>query len=109
MTTDTEVAPISEPRMSKRGQLSRRAILAAAIGASASRFVPSRSFAQEARPLPPVDVTLLFAADIHACRMASGLSPKCQDEGKTDENLLRHIAALNGITRYQCQQKLPEG
>lgn len=95
--------------MSKRGQLSRRAILAAAIGASASRFVPSRSFAQEARPLPPVDVTLLFAADIHACRMASGLSPKCQDEGKTDENLLRHIAALNGITRYQCQQKLPEG
>ncbi|MDX0528874.1 metallophosphoesterase [Sinorhizobium medicae] len=101
MTTDTEVAPNSEPRMSKRGQLSRRAILAAAIGASASRFVPSHSFAQEARPLPPVDVTFLFAADIHACRMATGLSPNCQEEGKTDENLLRHIAALNGITRYK--------
>jgi cytolysin (calcineurin-like family phosphatase) len=37
--------------------------------------VPSQSLGQDSLPLPPVDVTFLFAADIHACRMASGLSP----------------------------------
>ena len=46
---------------------------------------------------PKIDATFLFAADIHACRMASGLSPNCLQEGKTDENLRRHIAALNAI------------
>ncbi len=46
---------------------------------------------------PPVDATFLFVADVHACRMAKGLSPSCRQEGKTDANLLRNIAALNGI------------
>ena len=87
--------------MSKARQLSRRAMLAAALGAGASRFVPSQSFGQDRPSPPPIDVTFLFAADIHACRMASGLSPKCQQEGKTDEHLLRHIAALNGIAGHK--------
>ncbi|MBN9073808.1 MAG: metallophosphoesterase [Rhizobiales bacterium] len=43
------------------------------------------------------DVTFLFVSDVHACRMASGLSPNCQQEGKTDASLLRHIRALNAI------------
>lgn len=43
------------------------------------------------------EVTFFFAADIHACRMSSGLSPNCQQEGKTDQALLRHIAALNRL------------
>ncbi|HTV70506.1 MAG TPA: metallophosphoesterase [Rhizobiaceae bacterium] len=47
-----------------------------------------------------LDVTFLFVADIHACRMESGLSPNCEQEGKTDANLLKNIAALNGITRH---------
>lgn len=42
-------------------------------------------------------VTFLFATDVHACRMAEGLSPDCAQEGKTDENLLRHIRALNSL------------
>jgi cytolysin (calcineurin-like family phosphatase) len=32
--------------------------------------------------------------------MASGFGPKCQQEGKTDDNLTRHIAALNRIAEY---------
>lgn len=85
--------------MSKPGQLSRRAMLGAALGVGASHFAPLQGFGQDRPSIPPIDVTFLFAADIHACRMASGLSPNCQEEGKTDENLLRHIAALNGIAR----------
>jgi hypothetical protein len=85
--------------MSKPGQLSRRAMLGAALGAGALRFVPSQSFGQGRLPPPPVDITFLFAADIHACRMASGLSANCQEEGKTDENLLRHIIVAISIIR----------
>lgn len=33
--------------------------------------------------------------------MASGLSPHCQQEGKTDAALLRHVAALNAINEKQ--------
>jgi len=87
--------------MSKPGQFSRRGMLGLALGAGASCFLPSRSLGQGSQRLPPFDVTFLFAADIHACRMASGLSPNCQQEGKTDENLLSHIAALNGITEHR--------
>lgn len=46
---------------------------------------------------PGIDATFIFTSDIHACRMSSGLAPDCLQEGKTDENLLRHIAALNRI------------
>jgi cytolysin (calcineurin-like family phosphatase) len=42
-------------------------------------------------------VTFLFISDVHACRIGAGLSPHCQDEGKTDQNLLRHIRGLNAI------------
>jgi len=43
------------------------------------------------------DVVFLFISDVHACRMGPGLSPNCQQEGKTDQNLLQHINALNGL------------
>ena len=56
-----------------------------------------RAFAQAPRTAPPVDATFLFVADVHACRMAKELSPHCQQEGKTDDSLLRNIAALNGL------------
>ncbi len=59
-------------------------LLAAGVGSRPGRAQPART-----------DVTFVFAADIHACRMASGLSPSCAQEGKTDANLLRHIRALN--------------
>lgn len=42
-------------------------------------------------------VVFLFVADVHACRMGPGLSPNCQQEGKTDDNLLRHIRVLNDL------------
>ncbi len=50
-----------------------------------------------ARAFPATDVTFLFINDVHACRTSDGLSPNCQEEGKTDENLLRHIRAINRI------------
>jgi cytolysin (calcineurin-like family phosphatase) len=50
--------------------------------------------AQDAR----TDVTFVFSTDVHACRMAEGLSPDCREEGKTDDALLRHIAAVNGLS-----------
>jgi len=79
-------------QMPLKASLDRRRLmllLAAAGGTSLVR----RAAAQDAG----FDVTFLVANDIHACRMATGLSPNCQQEGKTDENLLRHIAALNGL------------
>lgn len=48
-------------------------------------------------PRPSIDATFIFTNDVHACRMATGLSPHCEQEGKTDANLLRHIAALNHL------------
>ena len=50
-----------------------------------------------AAELPDIDATFVFASDVHACRMGSGLSPSCAAEGKTDENLRRHIAAINRL------------
>lgn len=47
--------------------------------------------------IPATDVTFLVINDVHACRMGDGLSPNCLEEGKTDANLLRQIAALNAI------------
>lgn len=71
--------------------VSRRCFLAqlAAAGVAA---VPRLSLAT-----PATDATFLFISDVHACRTASGLSPNCLQEGKTDQNLLRHIRALNMI------------
>lgn len=76
--------------------LSRRSFLkqTAAIGMIGAACP---ALGQSAPEIPPIDATFLFVADIHACRMTKGLSPRCQQEGKTDANLLRNIAALNGI------------
>ena len=73
---------------SRRDLVTRLGLLAAF---AASR--PRRASAA----VPTIDATFLFVCDVHACRMNSGLSPNCLQEGKTDENLLRHIRALNGI------------
>lgn len=50
-----------------------------------------------AQDAPALDVTFVFTNDIHACRMGEGLSPNCEEEGKTDAALLRHVAAINAL------------
>ncbi|PBB95077.1 metallophosphoesterase [Mesorhizobium sp. WSM3862] len=77
--------------------LSRRDLLARAAGLAATCALPDTSFAQTGQPIQPIDATFLFIADIHACRMATGLSPHCEQEGKTDAALLRNVAVLNAI------------
>ena len=52
------------------------------------------------------DVTFLFASDVHACRIGDGLSPHCAEEGKTDENLRRHIAALNRLPEMRWPEAI---
>jgi cytolysin (calcineurin-like family phosphatase) len=71
--------------------MSRRRLLA---GASACAALPIASL--QAQPAP-ADVTFVFINDVHACRTSNGLSPNCFQEGKTDENLVRHVRALNNI------------
>ncbi|MBZ9763286.1 metallophosphoesterase [Mesorhizobium sp. CA8] len=66
-------------------------------GLAAACALPRASFSQTGKRIQPIDATFLFIADIHACRMASGLSPNCLQEGKTDAALLRNVAALNAI------------
>lgn len=77
--------------------LSRRAFLADLAVLAASGLLARPAFAQAASGVPSIDATFLFISDVHACRMANGLSPNCQQEGKTDAALLRHVAALNAI------------
>ena len=79
------------------GPLSRRSFLAQALGVAAASAFARPALGQTGQRIEPVDATFLFIADVHACRMASGLSPNCQQEGKTDAALLRNVAALNGI------------
>lgn len=79
--------------LAEHPSLSRRTFLAQALAFAA---VPPALAAEGAA----TDVTFIFTADIHACLMRGGLAPKCQLEGKTDENLRRQIAAINGITGY---------
>jgi cytolysin (calcineurin-like family phosphatase) len=69
-------------------RLSRRA----ALGLIAAAALPGRGRAQG------LDATFVFTNDIHTCRMGEGLSPNCEQEGKTDAALLRHIAGINGVT-----------
>ena len=78
------------PFLTRRGFLKR----AAAAGLGGACFP---AFVRAARAFPLVEATFLFIADVHACRMAGGLSANCQQEGKTDASLLRNVAALNGI------------
>lgn len=77
--------------------VSRRIFMARLGGLAAAGVFPRVAFGQTGRRIQPVDATFLFIADIHACRMASGLSPNCLQEGKTDAALLRNVAALNAI------------
>lgn len=77
--------------------LSRRGFLVQAAGLAAAGALPRPAFSQTGQRIQPIDATFLFIADVHACRMASGLSPNCQQEGKTDAALLRNVAALNAI------------
>jgi len=80
--------------MAIQSPMSRRTFLLSGASVLACPALPAVA---AAAPVPPIDVTFLFVADVHACRMASGLSPSCLAEGKTDASLLRNIAALNGI------------
>lgn len=75
--------------------LTRRRVVAG-LGASglAAWSLPRAAAAQDRDDGP---VTFLFAADIHACRMETGLSPHCREEGKTDENLRAHVNGLNAL------------
>lgn len=83
--------------MAIQALISRRLFLASGGSVLACSAFAGSAAAPAAVPIPPVDVTFLFVADVHACRMASGLSPHCLAEGKTDAALLRNVAALNGI------------
>ncbi|RWE61144.1 MAG: metallophosphoesterase [Mesorhizobium sp.] len=93
-------AGCAESRVMNRisaGSLSRRSFLAQAAAFAAAGALVRPALGGTGQGIPPVDATFLFVADVHACRMASGLSPNCQQEGKTDAALLRSVAALNAI------------
>ncbi|KRB31827.1 metallophosphoesterase [Mesorhizobium sp. Root172] len=77
--------------------LSRRGFLVQAAGLAAAGALSRPALSQTGQRIQPIDATFLFIADVHACRMASGLSPNCLQEGKTDAALLRNVAALNAI------------
>ena len=83
--------------MRSSGFVSRRAFLTRFAGAAALGIFARPVFSQQPGNIPDADATFLFVGDVHACRMAGGLSPNCRQEGKTDAALLRHVAALNGI------------
>jgi cytolysin (calcineurin-like family phosphatase) len=81
-----------------RARATRRQVLAGMASLGAVGGLGRKARAQQATvAVAPIDATFLFVCDVHACRMASGLSPNCQQEGKTDAALLRNIAALNGL------------
>ncbi|MBR0555089.1 metallophosphoesterase [Ciceribacter sp. L1K23] len=75
--------------------LTRRSFMGALSAATVS------TISGPLRAATSTDITFLVINDIHACRMGDVLSPGCAEEGKTDENLLRHIRALNGIASRQ--------
>lgn len=62
----------------------------------------------QAAPANPADgVTFIFATDVHACLVnGSTLSPDCQQEGKTDENLLRNVEAINTIEKMHWPSEI---
>ena len=76
---------------------SRRSFMKRVGSLATACALPRAALSQTGRRIQPTDATFLFIADIHACRMASGLSPNCLQEGKTDAALLRNVAALNAI------------
>ena len=80
-------------------RLSRRDMVAL-LGAAT--LTPSRGISQSA----PLDVTFVFTNDIHTCNMGAGLSPNCEQEGKTEANLRRHIAAINNVQTQVWPQEI---
>ncbi len=90
---------LNQRMMNRRstGSLSRRNFLAQAAGFAAAGALPRPAFGQTGQRVQSIDATFLFIADVHACRMASGLSPNCLQEGKTDAALLRNVAVLNAL------------
>ncbi len=93
---------ISFPPLSRRSLFLKMLGLGFALSAR-----PAFSTVAAKAALPPIDATFLFAADIHACLVSGDtLSPNCAEEGKTDANLLRHVAALNRISEYQWPSEI---
>lgn len=78
--------------------LSRRAFLVVSAALIAS---PIRS--------SPDTITFIFISDVHACRMDDGLSPNCQQKGKTDANLRRHVRAINDLAVKEWPTTLQNG
>ena len=78
--------------------VSRRVVLA---GLLATGVAPPAAASKSAVVGNQFDVTFLFTSDIHACRMAHGLSPHCKDEGKTDHALRRHVAGMNRVHHHR--------
>ncbi|MGE6785382.1 metallophosphoesterase [Ensifer adhaerens] len=80
-------------RRSGSDGISRRSFVAGLAGLGAALATPRARAA-----VPATDATFLFSNDIHACLVSiEGLAPNCAAEGKTDANLLRHVAALNAV------------
>ncbi len=92
----------------KANQPSRRRFLAGLIGSGILPLMrPVAVSAASPGNWPPIDVTFVFISDIHACLIsADALNPDCQQEGKTDANLLRHVAALNRIPEYRWPEDI---
>jgi cytolysin (calcineurin-like family phosphatase) len=86
-------------------RLSRRSALGVLAG-SASLIVSSRAWAQPIPSPAGLDATFVFTNDVHACRMGDGLSPNCEQEGKTDANLLRHIAGINNVPAQMWPEEI---
>lgn len=85
----------------RRFHSSRRSLLAGLTGLGAGAVLGLPVIARSASGRPPVDATFVFTCDVHACLVsADALSPNCEEEGKTDANLLRHVAAVNNIFSY---------
>ena len=85
--------------------LSRRSLLSCLLACSSLQMTLPIATASAAKG-GATDATFVFAADIHACRMGSGLSPHCAAEGKTDGALRRHIAALNRLPELRWPREV---
>ena len=78
--------------------VSRRAALAGLLAAAAAaRAGPARPQVDADR----FDVTFVFTADVHACRLADGPNPVCVEQGKTQRALQRHVAAINRVPHHR--------
>ena len=82
--------------------LTRRSLLTQGMGVGFALTMPRLSRAA----VPDVNVTVLVINDVHACRIGDGLSPNCQQEGKTDATLLRPILAINNIQHQTWPEEI---